>query len=123
MNNIQDLLRLYLDTSIILDNCEKSHADEPLSSGLMSEIESIRRRKANLEKQIIELCTKVEEENKMLEKENGARRILTKTLADFTLAHSGLLYVWLCVQAVFDPAFDFHAEFQGITGQCRKEVR
>jgi hypothetical protein len=60
---------------------------------------------------------------KMLEKENGARRILTKTLADFTLAHSGLLYVWLCVQAVFDPAFDFHAEFQGITGQCRKEVR
>jgi hypothetical protein len=65
MNNIQDLLRLYLDTSIILDNCERAHADEPLSSpGLLSEIESIRQRKANLEKQIIELCTKVEEERK-----------------------------------------------------------
>jgi hypothetical protein len=37
----------------------------PLSSpGLLCEIESIRQRKAKLEKQIIELCTKVEEERK-----------------------------------------------------------
>jgi hypothetical protein len=73
MNNIQDLLRLYADISIVLDNCEKSHADEPLSSGLMSEIESIRRRKIEIESQIVELFKQAEERGAKLERAECAK--------------------------------------------------